>query len=41
MPYLNSRSLPLGAKGISNSACVGSVMLYGSKTWSVKEAREE
>ena len=34
---LPSRGLPLGPKGRLYSGCVCRVMLYGSKTWPVKE----
>ena len=34
---LASRGFPLGAKGRLYSACVCSVMLYGTETWSVKK----
>ena len=37
VPLLASRILPLGAKGKLYSTCAGSVMLYASETWSVKE----
>ena len=37
LPLVASRGLPLGAKGRLYSACVHSVMLYGSETWPVKE----
>ena len=34
---ITSTGLPLGAKSRLYTACVRSVMLYGSETWSVKE----
>ena len=33
VPLLTSRAFPLQAKDRLHSACVCSVMLYGSKTW--------
>ena len=39
MPLLVSRDFHLGAKDRLYSACVRSVMLYGSETWPVKEER--
>ena len=35
--FLASNGLPLGIKGRLYSACVWSIMLYESVTWSVKE----
>ena len=35
-PFLANRDFPLGAKDILYSACVRSIMLFGSETWSVK-----
>ena len=37
MPWLVSRSFPVGAKCRLYSACGHSVMLNGSETWPVKE----
>ena len=37
VPLLASGGLPSGAKGRSSSACVNSVIMYGSETWPVKE----
>ena len=37
VPLLAGRGFPLEAKGRLYSACVQSVMLYGSETWPVKE----
>ena len=37
VPLLASRGFPLWAKDRLYSACVRSVMLYGSETWPVKE----
>lgn len=39
--FLTSRGVPLGAKGRLYSECVCSVVLYGSKTWSVTKVNVE
>ena len=36
IPLLANRALPLGAKGRLYSACVRSIMLFGSEAWLVK-----